>query len=106
MQNTGTCLVIVAWSIVSWSGYQVRNELLLLRHFTKMENVRRKPCENSEPFLAEMKLPESLLYADTGSILTVKSPGRKRSRRTEKQPVLVHDSVIASPRKSIRRRSQ
>ena len=45
-------------------------------------------------------------FETTGSVLTVKLPGRKRSRRTEEQIVLVQDSVLANPRKSIRRRSQ
>ena len=63
-QNTGTCFGIVALDTVSWSDFQLRNEFLFLRHFTKMENVRHKQCENSEVFLAEMKIPASLLYAD------------------------------------------
>ena len=45
-------------------------------------------------------------FETTGSVLTVKSPGRKRSRRTEERLVLVQDNVIASSGKSIRRRSQ
>ena len=45
-------------------------------------------------------------FETTGSVITVKSPGRKRSRRTEEQIVLMEDSVIASPQKSIRRRLQ
>ena len=42
---------------MSWSGFQLRNEFLLLRHFTKMENMRRKQFENSELLLAEMTAP-------------------------------------------------
>ena len=55
LQNTGNCSVTVAPDIVSWSGFQLRNELSL-GHFTTMENVRRIQCENSEPFLAETTL--------------------------------------------------
>ena len=45
-------------------------------------------------------------FETTGSVLTVKLPGRKRSCRTEEQLVLVQDSVPVSPGKSIHRRSQ
>ena len=45
-------------------------------------------------------------FETTGSVLTVKSPRRKRSRRTEEQLVFVQDSAIASPGKSICRRLQ
>ena len=50
--------------MVAWNDFQLRNEFFLSRHFTKMENARYKQCENSEAFLAEMKLPGNLLYAD------------------------------------------
>ena len=44
--------------------FQLLNKFLLLKHFTKRENAKRKQCENSQPFLEEMKLRASLLYAD------------------------------------------
>ena len=39
LHNTGASSVIVAWDVVSWSSFQLHNEFLLLRYFTKMENV-------------------------------------------------------------------
>ena len=33
-------------------GFQLRNEFLLFRHFTKMENLPCKQSENSQPVLA------------------------------------------------------
>ena len=47
-------------------------------------------------------------FETTGSVLAIKSPGRKRSRRTEELIVLVQDSggAFASPRRSIHRRTQ
>ena len=38
--------------------------VVVVKTFYKMENVRRKHCENFEPFLAEMKFRASLLHAD------------------------------------------
>ena len=45
-------------------------------------------------------------FESTGSVLTLKSPGQNRSRRSEEQLVVVQDSVTVSPGKSIHRRSQ
>ena len=43
-------------------------------------------------------------FETTSSVLTVKSPERKRSGRTEEQLALVQDSATVSQGKSIRRR--
>ena len=45
-------------------------------------------------------------FKTTDSVLMMKSPGRKRSCRTEKQLVLAQDGVTVSPGKSICRCSQ
>ena len=57
------------------------------------------PCESTVRRLVTK-------FETTNSVLTGKLLGEKRSRRTEEQFVLVQDSVIASPGKSIRRPSQ
>lgn len=45
-------------------------------------------------------------FEETGSVVDLKSPGRRRSARTEQNIEVVRDSVAVSPAKSIRRRSQ
>lgn len=45
-------------------------------------------------------------FFETGSTVDLKSPGRRRSGRTDQNIALVCDSVAVSPVKSIRRRSQ
>ncbi|KAL4125925.1 hypothetical protein QTP88_010162 [Uroleucon formosanum] len=45
-------------------------------------------------------------FEETGSTANIKSPRRKRSQRTNENIAVVNDSVIVSPSKSIRRRSQ
>ena len=57
------------------------------------------PCESAVRRLVTK-------FETTGLVLTVKLPEREHFCQTEEQIVLVQNSVIASPRKSIRRRSQ
>ena len=70
-----------------------------------MENVQRKHRENSI-FGSNGAPCESTVrrlmtkFEAISSVLMMKSPGRKRSCRTEEQ--LEHDSVTVSPGKSIR----
>lgn len=45
-------------------------------------------------------------FESTGSVGTVKSPGRNRIVRTEQNIAVVQDSVAVSPQKSLHRRSQ
>jgi len=44
-------------------------------------------------------------FETTGSVATVKSPGRNRTQRNAQQIAVVQQSVTVSPGKSIRRRS-
>ena len=70
-----------------------------MRNLHTIFDRNEAPCK----FTASRAITKS---ETTGLVLTVKSPGRKRSCRTEKQLVLVQDSVTVSPGKSIRRRLQ
>lgn len=45
-------------------------------------------------------------FEETGSVATIKTPGRDRTVRTEQNIALVQDSVAVSPQKSLQRRSQ
>ncbi|KAJ4425428.1 hypothetical protein ANN_28043 [Periplaneta americana] len=45
-------------------------------------------------------------FFETGSTVNLKSPGRRRSGRSEQNIAVVRDSVAVSPMKSIYRRSQ
>ena len=45
-------------------------------------------------------------FFETGSTVNLKSPGRRRSGRTEQNIEVIRDSVAVSPMNSFRRRSQ
>ena len=70
-----------------------------VRNLQTIFGRNKAPCESTVRRLVKK-------FKTSGLVLTVKSPERKRSRRTEEQLVLVQNTVIASPGKLIRRRSQ
>ena len=67
-----------------------------------MENVRTQAVRKLRAIFDRNKAPSKSTvrrlvtkFETTGLVLTVKSPERERSRPTEKQLVLVQDSIIA-----------
>ena len=61
LQNTGTCSVIVAQDIVSWSGSTAQRVLVVKTFYENGECVTQSVQKNSAAFLAEMKLDANLL---------------------------------------------
>ena len=92
---------------MSWSGFQLRIKFTLLKTFYENGECTTHSAKTPNHFLKN-KAPYGSIgrrlmtkFEIISSVLTAKSPGRKRSSLSEEQLVLVQDSVTVSPKKSI-----